>query len=150
MRIRYKKRATAPRRRYFACRIACKDYNAYLCSAMEDRYRKYLKLIFPALFIVYLGCIMAFTHVHIVNGVTIVHAHPYHSAANGQGGHEHSLTIFQLLHQLSVIQLAGGAWTVFAFHLFLAFCCKHACYPVYPAYLRPVRGCISLRAPPLF
>ena len=43
-----------------------------------DRLRKYLRILLPALFIAYLGCIIAFTHVHIVNGVTIVHSHPYH------------------------------------------------------------------------
>ena len=39
-----------------------------------DRLRKYLRILLPALFIAYLGCIIAFTHVHIVNGVTIVHS----------------------------------------------------------------------------
>ena len=42
-----------------------------------DGLRKYLRIALPLLFISYLGCLIAFTHVHIVNGVTIVHSHPY-------------------------------------------------------------------------
>ena len=53
-----------------------------------DRLRKYLRILLPALFIAYLGCIIAFTHVHIVNGVMIVHSHPssgkHHTHTTGQ------------------------------------------------------------------
>lgn len=67
-----------------------------------DRLRKYLRILLPALFIAYLGCIIAFTHVHIVNGVTIVHSHPYHKTDDGRPDHEHGYAEFQLLHQLSL------------------------------------------------
>lgn len=53
-----------------------------------DRLRKYLRILLPALFIAYLGCIIAFTHVHIVNGVTIVHSHPFHKTDDGRPDHE--------------------------------------------------------------
>ena len=71
-----------------------------------DRLRKYLRILLPALFIAYLGCIIAFTHVHIVNGVTIVHSHPYHKTDDGRPDHEHGYAEFQLLH--SVICLADN------------------------------------------
>ena len=71
-----------------------------------DRLRKYLRILLPALFIAYLGCIIAFTHVHIVNGVTIVHSHPYHKTDDGRPDHEHGYAEFQLLHQLSVLPLS--------------------------------------------
>ena len=61
-----------------------------------DRLRKYLRILLPALFIAYLGCIIAFTHVHIVNGVTIVHSHPYHKTDDGRPDHEHGYAEFQL------------------------------------------------------
>lgn len=70
-----------------------------------DRLRKYLRILLPALFIAYLGCIIAFTHVHIVNGVTIVHSHPFHKTDDGRPDHEHGYAEFQLLHQLSVLQI---------------------------------------------
>ena len=75
-----------------------------------DRLRKYLRILLPALFIAYLGCIIAFTHVHIVNGVTIVHSHPYHKTDDGRPDHEHGYAEFQLLHQLSVLQITGAAF----------------------------------------
>ena len=75
-----------------------------------DRLRKYLRILLPALFIAYLGCIIAFTHVHIVNGVTIVHSHPFHKTDDGRPDHEHGYAEFQLLHQLSVLQITGAAF----------------------------------------
>ncbi|WP_278624741.1 hypothetical protein [Parabacteroides gordonii] len=52
--------------------------NTYLCNKVMEKYRKYLRIALPALFIAYLGCLITFTHVHIVNRVTIAHSHPYH------------------------------------------------------------------------
>ena len=57
---------------------------------------------------IYYGGIISFTHVHIVNGVTVVHAHPYESG-NGPDYHHHSLSELQLFHQLSVFSLEDGA-----------------------------------------
>ncbi len=106
-----------------------------------DRLRKYLRILLPALFIAYLGCIIAFTHVHIVNGVTIVHSHPYHKTDDGRPDHEHGYAEFQLLHQLSVLQITGAAFVAI---LLAAFA------PVYPDYIVPFRGRRTLRAPPIF
>lgn len=117
---------------------------------MKDICRKYLKLILPALFIAYVGCILAFTHVHVVDGVTIVHSHPYHLPVDGGSSHEHTLSLFQLLHQLSVLQIAGAVFGVFTLKLFLAFFRKQISRPVYPDHLLPVLGPASLRAPPMF
>ena len=43
-----------------------------------------MKYILPLLFIAYLGGITLFTHSHVVNGVIIVHSHPF------KGQHEHT------------------------------------------------------------
>lgn len=113
-----------------------------------DRLRKYLKIVLPVLFIAYLGCLIAFTHVHIVNGVTIVHSHPYHRSEGKPVNHEHTFAAFQLLHQLSVVQITGAAFSAIllnALHVdvhILLFA------PVYPDHLIPVLGKLSLRAPP--
>ena len=86
-----------------------------------DRLRKYLRILLPALFIAYLGCIIAFTHVHIVNGVTIVHSHPYHKTDDGRPDHEHGYAEFQLLHQLSVLQITGAAFVAILLAAFYSF-----------------------------
>ena len=43
-----------------------------------------LKLFLPLIFIAYLGGITLFTHSHVVNGVIIVHSHPF------KGEHQHT------------------------------------------------------------
>lgn len=44
---------------------------------MRDIYKSILKLSLLLLFISYMAGITLFTHSHIVNGVTIVHSHPF-------------------------------------------------------------------------
>lgn len=115
-----------------------------------DRLRKYLRILLPALFIAYLGCIIAFTHVHIVNGVTIVHSHPYHKTDDGRPDHEHGYAEFQLLHRLSVLQITGAAFVAILLAAFYSFIRNLSFAPVYPDYIVPFRGRRTLRAPPIF
>ena len=68
----------------------------------------YIRWLLPVLFICYYGGIISFTHVHVVNGVTIVHAHPY-KGQDAAGGHQHSLHELQLYHQLSVVSQEDDA-----------------------------------------
>lgn len=114
-----------------------------------EKFRKYLRIALPALFIAYLGCLIAFTHVHIVNGVTIVHSHPYHKTDDGRPDHEHGYAEFQLLHQLSTIQISGAAFVSILLAAFLTTLFILRNNPVYPDYRLPVRGKLSLRAPPV-
>ena len=113
-----------------------------------DKYRKYLKVLLPSLFIAYLGCLIAFTHVHIVNGVTIVHSHPYQKTGDGHPDHEHNYAEFQLLHQLSTLQIAGIAFIAILLAALFAYVHILSFAPVYPDYIIPFRGKIALRAPP--
>lgn len=114
-----------------------------------EKYRKYLRIVLPALFIAYLGCLIAFTHVHIVNGVTIVHSHPYSKTNDGRPDHEHGYAEFQLLHQLSTIQISGAAFVSILLAAFLTLLYRISCNPVYPDFLTPIQGKPSLRAPPV-
>lgn len=116
---------------------------------MKEIYRTYLQIALPALFIAYLGCLIAFTHVHIVNGVTIVHSHPYSKTDDGRPDHDHSYAQFQLLHQLSTVQIGGALLVSILLAAFLSVLYKLSCNPVYPDYLLPVKGKLSLRAPPM-
>ncbi len=52
-------------------------------------------MLLLALFAGYLIGIMSFTHVHCVNGVMIVHSHPF------QGSHDHTASDTLTLHFLS-------------------------------------------------
>jgi hypothetical protein len=55
------------------------------------------------LFLGYYGSITLFPHCHIVNGVTIVHSHPYKHSADPKKspGHQHSDDEFVLIHLIS-------------------------------------------------
>jgi hypothetical protein len=48
------------------------------------------KYFFLVLFIGFFGSITIFSHTHVVNGVTIVHSHPFKSDNKGNPLHSHS------------------------------------------------------------
>ena len=68
---------------------------------------RYLLLL---LFLGYYSSITQFSHCHIVNGITIVHSHPYKSGnGSGSNGPEHTdkeLKIIQLLSDFSTTAVA--------------------------------------------
>lgn len=106
-----------------------------------------MRLLLPGLFILYLGSIISFTHVHIINGVTIVHSHLYPNNADGTQ-QEHTGTELQLLHQLSTIQQIGSC---------LADCTVDPCYTfettlnnqlVFYFHVSKQNKTVQLRAPP--
>lgn len=63
----------------------------------------------PILFISYLASITFFTHVHVVNGVTIVHSPPFKQGT----AHQHSTVELLHIHILSHL-IADSATVVFA------------------------------------
>lgn len=83
---------------------------------MKARFQTYLRWILPVIFILYLGEIISFTHVHIVNGVTIVHSHP---SQDKDGQHKHSLQELQLFHSLSTIVVEDGAVSILSLFDFI-------------------------------
>ncbi len=76
----------------------------------QTRWITYLKVVLPILLIGYLACIISFTHVHIVNGVTIVHSHPYNKQTNPPSDHQHTGQQLQLYQQFSSIQAEGDIY----------------------------------------
>lgn len=116
---------------------------------MKDVCTKYMKAFLPILFIIYMGGIVSFTHVHIINGVTIVHAHPYQNNEDG-ANHEHTGTELQLLHQLSTIQQAGSS--LFDFTITPAYAYETTLNIQDVAYspLNKINKAVRLRAPPYF
>ena len=74
---------------------------------INKRIQNIIKIALPALFIMYASCITFFTHIHIVDGVTIVHSHPYTTDDSGKPNHEHSGAEIQLIHNLSTFFVSG-------------------------------------------
>lgn len=64
-----------------------------------EKLRHILKFFLPLLFLTYWGGVTLFTHSHVVNGVIIVHSHPF------KAGHQHTEsqaeTIFFLDHYVA-------------------------------------------------
>ena len=113
---------------------------------MKQTMAKYMKWLLPALFIVYYSSISLFMHVEY--GTTIVHSHPFKKTADGICHHHSSLSEIQLFHLLTTVHVQDGA-----IHSLLLQICVTPNYkiidnPVYPDYLIPVLGKLSLRAPP--
>lgn len=109
---------------------------------------KYIKLLLPALFMVYFGSVSLFTHVHVVNGTTIVHSHPF-DKRGGADGHKHgSLAEIQLFNQLSSIYAVDGAIHPLELHFFNGQFQELFIFPVYSDVIASFEGAIYLRAPP--
>ena len=116
-----------------------------------------MKCFLPLLFIAYLGGITLFTHSHVVNGVIIVHSHPF------KGQHEHTEvqleTIFYLASFVSSsLPLLPVAATVAATGsngreeetVFLVLLCVLSILTTECIKCVKLRGGICLRAPPSF
>lgn len=98
----------------------------------------------PILFVSYLVSFTFFAHVHVVNGVTIVHSHPFKKGA----AHKHSTVELLLIHFLSHLT-ADGAAVVFALSLFIPFLLYFLLgRSPYAHYHCPYHGVVGLRAPP--
>ena len=99
----------------------------------------------PILFVSYLVSLTFFAHVHVVNGVTIVHSHPFKKGA----AHKHSTVELLLIHFLSHLT-ADGAAVVFALSLFIPFLLYLLLgRSPYAHYHCPYHGVVGLRAPPV-
>lgn len=104
-----------------------------------------MRYFLPILFISYLASITLFAHVHVVNGVTIVHSHPFKKGA----AHEHSTVELLLVHFLSHL-ITDGAAVAFALSLFIPFLlCLLLPFRQPTHYHSPYHGVVSLRAPPV-
>ena len=111
---------------------------------MKRLYLSILKWFLPVLFISYMAGITLFTHSHVVNGVTIVHSHPFKKGTK----HEHTSVEFQLIHFLTHVQTTdAGIIPVFAAFTALLLCTFLWC-PERIGRHASCAGVVSLRAPP--
>ncbi|WP_294629385.1 hypothetical protein [uncultured Bacteroides sp.] len=112
---------------------------------MKRLFLNITRYFLPVLFVSYLVSLTFFTHVHVVNGVTIVHSHPFKKGA----AHQHSTVELIHIHSLSNLT-ADGAAVVFALSLFIPFllCLLLGC-PQHTRFNAPYHGVTALRAPPV-
>jgi len=59
------------------------------------------KYFFLLLFLGFFGSITLFRHAHVVDGITIVHSHPFKNDKSGNPSHNHSSNGYQLIHLLA-------------------------------------------------
>lgn len=104
-----------------------------------------LRCFLPVLFVTYMASITFFAHAHVINGVTIVHSHPFKKAAS----HHHSTLELQLVHLLSNFSADGSvSFTSLLFFIpFLLGVLSGA--PQYKYFHAPYHGVVALRAPPV-
>lgn len=107
-----------------------------------EKLRNILKWFLPLLFIAYLGGITLFTHSHVVNGVIIVHSHPF------KGAHEHTEAQVETIFFLSSFVASSLPAVLFAAPAFLVLLCVLVVPAVERIKYVKARGSISLRAPP--
>lgn len=110
---------------------------------MRKQLLTFLKLLLPLIFVSYLCGIALFTHSHVVNGVIIVHSHPFKDA------HSHTPKQFETIMYLSsylMPDVTVSEELVQFFPLFLGL----LCFPlvISGSKKREVR-LVSLRAPPV-
>lgn len=104
-----------------------------------------MRFFLPVLFLTYLVAVTSFTHTHMVNGVTIVHSHPYDKHAK----HHHTAVEFLLIHLLSIFESDGaGGFNFLSVFIPILFAALLGALFSF-RFNAPYHGIISLRAPPV-
>lgn len=108
-----------------------------------------MKVLLLTIFTGYVGILAFYSHVHVVDGVTIVHAHPFHKGGDGAPFHSHTPAEFQLYHVLSSLNTGDDVVPRFEFGtLPLPFSSELPVLVCKGYALLPDSG-VSLRAPPV-
>lgn len=106
--------------------------------------RNIMKCFLPLLFIAYLGGITLFTHSHVVNGVIIVHSHPF------KGQHEHTEVQLETIFYLASFVSSSLPLLPVAATVFLVLLCVLSILTTECIKCVKLRGGICLRASPSF
>ncbi len=104
--------------------------------------RQMMKWFLPLLFITYLGGITLFTHSHVVNGVIIVHSHPF------KGAHEHTEVQLETVFYLTSFLSSSLPELLAVAPALLVLLCVLRVPRTERIKCAKSRGGISLRAPP--
>ena len=114
-----------------------------ILKALLEKLRNILKWFLPLLFIAYLGGITLFTHSHVVNGVIIVHSHPF------KGEHSHTEAQVETIFFLSSFVASSLPAILFVASALLVLLRVLSVPAVEHIKCVRVRCGISLRAPPV-
>lgn len=104
-----------------------------------------MRYFLSVLFVTYMASIAFFAHVHVVNGVTIVHSHPFKKGSP----HQHTTVELLLIHFLSNLTTDGECGTTFLLLFSPVLLCVFSGFLQYKRYYSPYHGVVSLRAPPV-
>lgn len=111
---------------------------------MDKRKHTVIPLLLLALFLTYQASITMFTHVHIVNGVMIVHSHP-----SSNKNHMHTTgQVISIAHLAAINTLAAEASTTIIVDRPVLYVLK--CQTIIFRAPAPHTHCIHLRAPPCY
>lgn len=108
-----------------------------------------LKVLLLTIFTGYVGILAFYSHIHVVGGVTIVHAHPFHQSEDGAPFHTHLQVEFQLYHVLSSLNTGDDVVPHFVFGVLPSVVVAEAPVFVCGGYAMLQPSDISLRAPPV-
>lgn len=108
-----------------------------------------LKIIFLILFVCYAGSITLFFHSHIIDGVTIVHSHPYKADERGKPIHTHTGAEIQLIQNLSSWYSAGKIVFTFTLKALLPYHIIETSYKTESQITGFTNYIYLLRAPPI-
>lgn len=102
-------------------------------------------LLLPLLFAAYMAGITLFTHSHVVNGVTLVHSHPFKKSAQ----HSHSPEQYQLLDWLNHVAVTEFLLTPLLAAVALILLRTLRLLPLRAVCCTACPNAIHLRAPPV-
>lgn len=112
--------------------------------------KKIMRYFLLILFLGYYGSITLFTHTHIINGVTIIHSHPFNSGTEKNPiKHQHTANGFILIQFLSHF-LATILFLSFSIEIYKAVLRKYTLQKNKESFSNLSFFCSNgLRAPPL-
>lgn len=108
-----------------------------------------MRFLLPAIFIGYIGIISLCTHVHVVDGVTIVHSHLFKNVP-GQPSHSHTHAGFQLIHAVTSYTSTTDVVLCFDFAAVCLDLPAVLCVLGTSVFVSAVPGVLSLRGPPAY
>ncbi|MCD7976356.1 MAG: hypothetical protein LUG51_04075 [Tannerellaceae bacterium] len=108
-----------------------------------------MKWFVTLLFIAYYSSVHVFTHVHIENGIAVVHTHPFKKAAGDTSHHHTSSAEIYLFQDLSTIQIESAGILLVNLHFYAQSLADLTKQPGDPGHSISYQGVCSLRAPPV-
>ena len=111
---------------------------------MLQRFRYLIRCFLLILFLGYTAGITLFTHLHVVNGISIVHSHPFKKDIH----HTHTAVEFELIQMLNHYVSTNPPSAVVVFVFIVLFTFTLVAKPISRISQTPYFGLVGLRAPP--